>query len=98
MALSPNLRILEASDHFGGATMAGKKKFKSIKILLDAEAGGEAADLQHVRDMLFQIIDYAVIQGAVLRSPDLIRYLELARIELAHWQPPCEECGRPFPR
>ena len=45
---------------------------------------------------LRELIDYAIVEGAMIKAPHLIHYLQMARLEIDHWRPPCPTCGRPM--
>lgn len=54
------------------------------------------AEHEQTRDMLRELIDYAIVEGAMIKAPHLIHYLQMARLEIDHWRPPCPTCGRPM--
>lgn len=53
-------------------------------------------ELEGIRALLCELIDYAIVEGAMIKAPQFIHYLEMARLEIEHWQPPCPCCGHPM--
>ena len=66
-----------------------KKSRKSQAVLDDLNS----ADPDVMRETLLQLVDYAIVEGAILRAPGFVHLMRMARLELEHWRKPCPLCG-----
>lgn len=70
--------------------MTISKKARKSQTLLD-DLGN--ADPDATRETLLQLVDYAIVEGALLRAPGFVHLMRMARLELEHWRKPCPLCG-----
>ena len=67
-----------------------RKKAGKPQTLLE-DLGGTDPDV--MRETLLQLVDYAIVEGAILRAPGFVHLMRMARLELEHWRRPCPLCG-----
>lgn len=61
---------------------------RSIRDILVAPKTGSQEEMMEIRETILQVIDYAIVEAAIIRAPQLVYYLRMARLELEHLEAP----------
>lgn len=79
--------------------MGKKERSKAFKALLTelAENPPEEASAEQTREVLLGLLDFCTVKGALIRAPQFVHYIEMARLELEHWRPTSPPALRPRP-
>lgn len=77
--------------------MTKKDTSKAFKMLTTEPAEQPAAETtdERTREVLLGLLDFCTVQGALIRAPQFVHYIEMARLELEHWQPSSPPVPRP---
>lgn len=65
--------------------------------LTGPDGGDPAKAAEKTREVLMGLLDFCVAEGALIRAPQFVHYIEMARLELAHWQNPWQTVPRRAP-
>lgn len=59
--------------------------------------GDSAKAAEQTREVLMGLLDFCIVEGALIRAPQFVHYIEMARLELEHWQNPWPGAPRRAP-